>query len=102
MAREQGEGMHPIGAVGPPSQRPAQESASTPAFGTSMSFEEALARAKAAHVIVKVCNQPGENYRTQYRCKCGEGGFAGLIFAENWDQHILDEADALRTEGGEG
>lgn len=62
-----------------------------------MTFEEAMTRAKAAHVIVKTCNQPGEDYRTQYRCKQGCGPF-GLIFAEDWEQHVIDAADALREQ----
>jgi len=62
-----------------------------------MDFAEAFERAKAAHVIIDTCNQPGENYRTQHRCRQGCGPF-GLVFAEDWDQHIIAAADSLLEE----
>lgn len=57
----------------------------------AMSFDEALARARAVHVKVDTFHQPGNDYRTEHRCRCG-----AFIFADNWERHILDAVDALR------
>lgn len=66
-----------------------------------MTFEEAMARAKAMHVVVRTYRQPGNDYRTEHECKCGGGRF-GSIFATEWDHHVLDAADALLREAEEG
>ena len=63
-----------------------------------MTFEEALIRARAAHVKVEEWHQPGNDYRTEYVCKQKCGRF-GSVFAENWEQHIIDAADRLMAEG---
>lgn len=59
-----------------------------------MTFEEALERARAAHVQVESFRQPGNGYRLEHRCRCGGGAF-GTILDENWEQHLVDEADKL-------
>ena len=55
-----------------------------------MNFDEAWTRAEAAHVRVDTFNQPGNDYRTEHRCKCG-----AFVFATNWNQHVLSAADEL-------
>ena len=59
-----------------------------------MTFEEAVVRARAAHVITAEWHQPGNGYRTEYVCSQGCGMF-GSVFAENWEQHIVNAADEL-------
>lgn len=57
----------------------------------AMSFEEAMTRARADHVIVDTFHQPGNDYRTEHRCTCGL-----FVFATNWERHVIAAADALR------
>lgn len=56
-----------------------------------MSFDEAMTRARAAHVIVSTFRQPGNGYRTEHECKC-----RAFVYADNWDAHVVAAADALR------
>lgn len=65
-----------------------------------MTFEEALTRARAAHVVVDTWHQPGNDYRTEYVCSQKCGAF-GSIFAERWEQHIVDAADDLMAKAKE-
>lgn len=59
-------------------------------------FQEAMTRARAAHVNTKTCHQPGNDYRTEYLCRCGQ-----FVFATGWEQHVLDAADRLLVENNE-
>ncbi len=61
-----------------------------------MDFNEAHARAKAAHTVTKVCHQPGNNYETEYICRCKK-----FVFRRNWKQHLIDETDKLLEDQGE-
>ena len=56
-----------------------------------MSFEEAMIRAKAAHVARRAFDQPGNDYRTEYECSCGRH-----VYADRFAQHLIDAADAFR------
>ncbi len=68
-----------------------------------MTFEEALTRARAAHVKVATFYQPGNDYAEEHRCSQGCGLF-GSVFESRWEQHIIDAADELRAKhtSGEG
>lgn len=65
--------------------------------GAFMSFEEAITRARAAHVKVESFRQPGNDYALEHRCSQGCGMF-GTVFETNWEQHIVDAADRLMAE----
>lgn len=60
-----------------------------------MTFEEAMIRARAAHVAVESFRQPGNDYRAEIRCSC-----RAHVWASGFEQHIVDAADAL-VEGRE-
>ena len=58
---------------------------------SAISFEEAVTRAKAAHVPRSLFRQSGNNYRLEYECTCGLH-----IAADRFAGHVIDAADALR------
>ncbi len=55
-----------------------------------MTFEEAMTRARAAHVLVERFSQPGYNDRPEILCSC-----KAHVWADQFEQHIVDAADAL-------
>lgn len=61
-----------------------------------MTFEEAMVRAKADHVITKTFHQPGNGYREEHTCKCG-----AFVFSVDWDAHVLAAADRFIAAAGQ-
>jgi len=66
-----------------------------------VTFEEAMTRARAAHVVTESFRQPGNGYALEHRCSKGCGYF-GSVWDVRWEQHIVEAADALIAADQEG